>query len=315
MKKVWFLAIFSAVFAVQSKAQQDPKFFHYAFNGVAYNPAYAGSGPGISATALSSNHYMGLQDFNPITQNFNIHSAVKAVHGGLGLNILTDKVSSQSVTGVYANYAYRKDGMFGLSGTMSFGINLGLLQLTDDLTKFTVKVNPDPLVGGLSKLTGNQIDIGLGALYSSEKFYAGISLMHLNNPGITTNGGAKSNYSPHLYFTAGYNYQLNSNIELRPTILVKSSFSSTQIDFGGNAFFNQKYWAGLGYSTGDAIYLMAGGYLKGNTTDGGLRIGFSYGSTLNKLASVGGGNNFELLLGYNFKIQKPVKIGPRDPLL
>ena len=309
---VLFVA-FASFFSTTALAQQDWKFNQYALNGMGFNPAYTGLGTNISATALYRNQYLGLADFNPNSRNFNIHSKVNKVKGGLGLNILDDSYGLEKFTGVYLSYAYHKDNVLPIEGTLSGGISIGLLQITSELSKLNPKTNPDPILV-TSDISGFGIDVNAGMLFTSTNYYVGISATHLTNPKIDLQNNATVDMQPHFFITGGYTYKLNEKINLLPSVLIKSIVKKTQFDFSAMGMYNSKYWGGLGYSTSDAIYLLAGGYLKGNQSDGGLKLGLSYGATMNKLGSIGGRNTVEAMLGYNFKIQIPVKIPPTDPI-
>jgi len=315
MRKVTLLLLvaIASMISTVGFAQQDWKFNQYALNGMGFNPAYTGLGTNISATGLYRNQYMGLADFNPTSRNFNIHSKVNKVKGGLGLNIIDDEYGLEKFTGVYLSYAYHKDNVLPLEGTLSAGISVGMLQISSQLSKLNPRTNPDPILV-TSDISGFGLDVNAGLLFTAPNYYVGISATHLSNPKVELQNNASVNMQPHLFITGGYTYKLNEKINLMPSVLIKSIVKKSQFDFSTIGMYSNKYWGGLGYSTSDAIYLLAGGYLKGNQSDGGLKLGVSYGATMNKLGSIGGRNSVEAMLGYNFKIQIPVKIPPTDPI-
>lgn len=312
MRKVYLL-FFSFCLSISAFAQQDWKFNQYSLNGMGYNPAYTGLGNNISVTGLFRNQYMGLDDYNPVSKNFNIHSRVNQVKGGLGLNILDDQYGIDRFTGVYLSYAYHDIKAGSLPGKISAGISVGLLQISNQLSKLNPKTNPDPIFAPIDQ-SGFGLDVNVGGLYTAEKFYVGVSATHLSMPSITLPSNAKIDMRPHFYVSGGYTHKFSDKIDIMPSVLIKTIVKKTQLDLTCMAMYQSKYWGGIGYSTSDAIYLLAGGYLKGNQLDGGFKLGVSYGATMNQLGSVGGRNTVEALLGYNFKIQIPVKIPPTDPI-
>ena len=80
-------------------AQQDPQFTMNMFNRLYANAGYAGSNNGICANALHRQQWVGF-DGRPITTVVNVDATVKALHGGVGLSILSDKLGAQYSGGV-----------------------------------------------------------------------------------------------------------------------------------------------------------------------------------------------------------------------
>ena len=110
----------------------------------------------------------------------------------------------------------------------------------------------------------------------------------------------------HYWVTAGFNYDLNADIQLRPSILIKSDASSSIMDVNINALYKNMVWAGLTYRFGDEIAPMVG--YKYPFSDGSvLRIGYAYGITTSVIGNYSNGSH-DIMLNYNFKISKPAPI-------
>ena len=90
----------------KSFCQQQVMFTQYMFNGLAINPAYAGSHESFSATALYREQWSGL-DGAPTTQTLSMHSPIRNQKMGLGLLFIHDKIGVTSQTGSYVSYAYK----------------------------------------------------------------------------------------------------------------------------------------------------------------------------------------------------------------
>ena len=61
------------------------------------------------------------------------------------------------------------------------------------------------------------------------------------------------------YLLGGYDFEINDNIILSPSTLVKFSESGAfQADFSAKVYYNQSYWGGLTYRTGNAVIILAG---------------------------------------------------------
>ena len=83
-KLILFLTVISVTGLV--KAQQDPEYNMYMFNGLFLNPAYAGSHDVISTMAIYRHQWAGF-DGAPRTANLSVHSPLKRDQYNLGLSI------------------------------------------------------------------------------------------------------------------------------------------------------------------------------------------------------------------------------------
>src|SRR6187402_2971253 len=89
-----------------AEGQQVATYSQYMFNGLAINPAYAGSHGALSATALARFQNVGLRGA-PNTQTFSMHSPLLNKRVSLGLLVVHDQLSVINQTGVHFSYAYR----------------------------------------------------------------------------------------------------------------------------------------------------------------------------------------------------------------
>ena len=280
-------------------AQQEPQFAHNMFNNIYYNPAFVGSVAGICATGLVRQQWAGFEDaagnsVAPNTYAINIHSPLNVLHGGLGLNIYSDKLGYSSEIGIKLMYAYRKDvGM----GNLGIGVQLDFVNGTIDFATLREGANDpdDPLLQG-NEESDMVFDFGLGIQYFvPEKFYIGLSATRL----LETQS-SKLNYQlkRHYFLAAGYEFSFpnNPSFVIEPSILVKSDLVKTQYDFAALLKYNNKVWGGVSYSIFrniDPIHVMLGLKIKD------VRIGYAYNIPTSKIGSSGG---HEVMIGYCFKI-------------
>ena len=81
----------------------------------------------------------------------------------------------------------------------------------------------------------------------------------------------------HFYLMGGYGLEVNSDILLVPSVLLKTTMQgSFQMDLTAKAFFYQDYWAGITFRTNSALILMGG--LKVDKFFFGYSIDFSFSS-------------------------------------
>ncbi|MCK5367254.1 MAG: PorP/SprF family type IX secretion system membrane protein, partial [Cyclobacteriaceae bacterium] len=101
---ITFIALF--IVGRVANAQQQAMFSQYMYNGLAINPAYAGSQESASMTALMRQQWVGMEGA-PSTQTFSGHMPIEKKRIGVGLMLLHDKIAVTDQTGVYGSYAYK----------------------------------------------------------------------------------------------------------------------------------------------------------------------------------------------------------------
>ncbi len=297
MKKI-VVSLFTAI-ALTATAQQDPQFSQYMFNRVAPNPASAGLKDAICATFLGRSQWMGF-DGAPKTILLTVDAPLSIFdkNQGIAVTFLRDQIGFEKTIGAKLAYAYH----YPMSPTtnLSFGLDLGLINKSMDYTKYVPHDGGDPVVP-TTNTGGNGFDVGFGAMYSTQKWYGGISASHLTGSRLSVAG---SNYkiAQNLYIMGGYDYTLNSNITLQPSILLKTDVKKLQADISCNALFKDKFWGGLSFRalSTDAVVLLAGVKLKD------MKIGLSYDINLNKMAKYSNGG-LELMFSYCMKVAKKEK--------
>lgn len=299
MKKIFTAVAASSLLFVGTvaNAQQDPQFTQNMFNRLYSNAGYAGTSDGICATALHRQQWVGFNG-RPVSTVINIDGTVKALHGGLGLSILSDKLGAQYSGGVKLSYSYHlKLG----GGILGIGVEGGILFNTLDGSQ----LNPIQS-GDQNIITSNQggvaSDLGFGLYYRSDKLYAGISANHLIGPTLEyAEGGniSEVTIARHYYAMAGYTWDVSANFALLPSVFVKTDAASAQFDLNLNVMWKNMIWAGASYRIDDAVAILAGVQLYD------FRLGYSYDITTSGLNSYSNGSH-EVMLGYCYKLRRPV---------
>ncbi len=284
-------------------AQYDPQFSQNMFNPLPVNAGYAGFSGRTNAVIINRTQWVGIEGA-PKTTVVGADMAVNFLKnkGGVGLVVMNDEIGFfQNIT-IQGVLAQRYD--LG-EGELGVGVNLGLVNQSFDGSKVILK----PAAGGdyhqptdqfvpTTDVNGFAFDMGLGAWYSRPDYYLGFSILHLFAP--------KPNFKEELdvyiprsfFLTGGYNYKFwEKPIELQPSVFLKQSAGSWQMDLNVNLMFQQKYWTGLTYRLQDAIVLFAGMELKS-----GIKIGYSYDITTSALSKAGSNGSHEVMVGYTFDI-------------
>jgi type IX secretion system PorP/SprF family membrane protein len=269
------------------------------FNTLTYNPGVAGTSGMICATALNRQQWVGFKGA-PSTTLFNISAPVSPfkISSGVGLLIQSDNIGFDKDISLSAAYSYLMD--IG-TGKLGAGISLGMLNKTLEPDWYIptgdgfTSPDQDPLIP-TSKESYVAFDAGLGLYYKADKYYASLSVTHINQPKIRFTKGLPY-ISRHYYLTAGYTVQLpNPSLELLPSFFVFSDGKVAQFNFTSLLRYNKKAWGGVSYRAGDALTGMIGIELYN-----GLRIGYAYDFPLSDIRKNTTGSH-EFMVNYCFDL-------------
>jgi len=330
MKRILLTASVLSLFSISLlRAQQDPKFTHYMFNEVVYNPAFVGSDMDqFCINLVNHQQWMGMEIADgstaPVTTTFNLHRPFylnnKKHKLGAGLVLYSDQLGFQNSLSAYGALSYHYEIGTDPSGGKKWligGLNLGFVQSSIDGGGLKPIDPGDPLIGWLVN-DGNHtgLDFGLGLLYKTPKYYIGLSNMHINQGQIDwfngNNTGGDNQFMRHFYLNGGYDYELIPGfLVLKPRALIKLDKAKTQIDLGALAEINGTYWGGLNVRGGEGMMILAGAKVwekqKGKQKHQ-LKAGISYDITFSQLGGVSNGT-LELMLNYCF----PIILTPKMP--
>ena len=231
------------------QAQQDAQFTQYMFNTMSVNPAYAGSRGQLSIAGLYRSQWAGLEGA-PKTQTLTLNSPIRDSKVGYGLSIINDNLGDGTVqeTNFDAVVSYTID--VSQVGKLSFGLKAGgnLLNLDfSDLQNFDNEI-----------ITGDNIEnkfspnFGVGVYYHSDKFYAGFSTPNILQTSHFDNSQTDANSVSFLskdkvsyYLITGYVFDLNSNVKLKPALLMKAvGGAPLQVDVSASFLFSEKFSIG-----------------------------------------------------------------------
>ncbi len=279
---------------VSAFAQQKPMYSQYMFNMLNINPAYAGSRGAMSAVALYRNQWVGFPGA-PRTTTFSFDMPIQNRKVGLGMQLYDDRVGIERTTGFNAIYAFRFQ--FAGSGTLSLGLQAGLLNYQANYTEVNTYLPNDPAFS--SNVRGILPAFAAGVYYNSDKFYVGFSTPALLRTKIKYNNAAEvasvTSRDLHLYLASGTVFDLNPDLALKPSILVKAvSGAPVEVDINCNLWLQNKISLGASYRTGDAIVGMVEYQVNQQ-----LRFGYAYDKTFSNLGTLVNGTH-EIMLRLEF---------------
>lgn len=303
MKKLGLIiAIIASSFG--ANAQQDAMFTHYSFNTLGVNPAYAGSRDALTVMALHRSQWVSFPGA-PITQTVTAHMPIANNKMGIGLSMLHDKIGPTRNTGIYIDFAYRIK--VGEKGKLAFGIKGGTSILSSKLADLsTTEAGDQSFANNVqSQFLPN---FGAGIYYQLPRFYVGISTPRLLENDFATNStsGSVASESRHYFFIAGAMFDLtkDAKLQLKPTTFFKiTAGAPVELDITALFYYNQKFWAGPMFRTGDAIGVLAGINITPQFSLG-YSFDWSYGLNTGKYNA----GSHEIMLRYDFVFKDKKKI-------
>jgi type IX secretion system PorP/SprF family membrane protein len=288
LKRTYLLLVFLSAGWMGNEifGQQKPMYSQYMFNMLNINPAYAGSRGAMSAVALYRNQWVGFPGA-PRTTTFSFDMPLQNRKVGLGLQFYDDRIGVERTTGFNAIYAFRFQ--FAGSGTLSLGLQAGLLNYQANYTEVNTYVPNDPAFS--SNVRGILPAFAAGAYYNSDKFYVGFSTPALLKTKIAYNNASEiasvTARDLHLYFTTGTVFDLNPDLALKPSLLVKAvSGAPVEVDINCNLWIQNKLALGASYRTGDAIVGMVEYQFNQQ-----FRFGYAYDKTFSNLGTLVNGTH------------------------
>lgn len=286
-----------AIASLNIYAQQAPMYTHYMNNTLIVNPAYAGSRDALTVTAINRMQWVDFEGA-PVTQSITMHSPLSNEHMGVGLSVLNDKIGPTNTTSLVFDYAFR----FNLTenSKMSFGLSLGANLFQANLSALQLDVQNDPVF--LNNINNHVTpNIGFGAYYSRERFYAGFSIPNLLETSYSEiNQGNEPSLigkeQRHYFFITGALFHLTGNLDFKPTSYIKVTVGApVEADLTASFLIQKRFLLGAMFRTGDAI----GGLVGFDITDQ-LHLGYSYDWSYGLQTSRYNKGSHELVLRYDF---------------
>lgn len=303
MKKLYTALLL--LMATSLFAQQDPLYSQYMFNKLALNPGYTGSRELLTADLLYRNQWVNIPGA-PRTISASLHSPLNNPHLALGAYVYNDKIGPLDLTGALASFAYR---VIFPEGKLSFGLQAGFKNngiVINDLKSYDQQ---DPIM--YSNIEKKVVpDANFGVYYYSERFYAGLSSLHLlqNQSTIVYDSAGNSQFTKllsHFYGMTGAAFPLGENVVFRPSLLAKFVKNAPpQLDLNASFLFANTLWLGVSYRTEKAISFITEINIAQN-----FRVGYSYDIWMNELKVYNKGSH-EIRLSYDLNVGKRM-LSPR----
>jgi type IX secretion system PorP/SprF family membrane protein len=308
--------IFLFFFEISSlMAQQDPQFTQYMYNGMYYNPAFAGKDGGFRFSALHRSQWLNYttasgQGGAPVTQLLTAQGRLDGKNIGYGLTIVNDQIGATGNLEINLQGAYHKN--FNRS-TLSFGAYVGMYSSSIDYEELIV-VNPEPNLPSSGTESQLNFNVGAGLLFDARNYYIGLSSRHINEPNFDFGDGSYANQlKNHSYLLLGYRFRPVGQLAIEPSFLLKSvSFNNFSYEVSVIATYQNKISGGIGFRGEESVSFILGySILKDNS----LKLGYAFDLVVSS-EQAKSPTSHELMLRYTLsdvsrEVQRVIQRTPR----
>ena len=295
-------------------AQQNQAYFsQYWVNGLAINPAYAGSREVFNVSMLYQRKWTGVEG-SPTNYTFSAHTPLKNERIALGLFVVNQRYGIQKNTQAYLNYAFRLQTE---RGKISLGLKAGASFVNEDLGSLLSGLDDptDPAFASVEQ-TYVQPNFGFGVYYYTPRYFVGVSIPDMMSYRLdTVSFKYKSSLSPSFYsylVTAGVLIgKSEATVKWKPSFLMmyRSDYKAIRFDINSSfILFDDRLWIGASYRSGGSY---PSPVLVGNIEvyiSRQLMLGYSYDYTLGGLNNALNGVHEIILryeLGFKLKASNP----------
>lgn len=257
-------------------AQQDAQFTQYMYNGMYYNPAFAGKDGGFRFSALHRTQWANYstssgQGGAPVSQLLTAQGRLESKNIGYGLTVVNDNIGASSNLEVNLQGSYHKKIN---QANLSFGVSLGMFSSSLDYGELIV-VNPEPNLPSSGKENQINLNFSAGLLFDRGDYYIGLSSRHLNEPNFDFGNESYANQlKNHSYLLMGYRFRPIGQLAIEPSFLIKSvSFNNFSYDVSVIATHQNKISGGFAFRGEESVSLILGYSLL---RDNSLKLGYAF---------------------------------------
>jgi type IX secretion system PorP/SprF family membrane protein len=275
---------------------------------VLFNPAASGKDDAVSMFAGGRFQWIGYtdqdnEDVYPKNYVVGLNLPLFKLNSGIGVQFNLEQIGYQSRMDITLDYAYKIE--LKRDKYLALGLNVQASRVSLDVSKLMPQDQQDPLLLKLGDQDALIPEAGFGIFFNSpKKGWAGVSMLNLIGSAATL-GNIEMKDQPTLVAQGQYRISVikskKSKLDIAPSLLVKSNFTSTQAEVDVVGYLKDKYWFGAGYRFQDGVVLLAGLQIKN------LHAGLSYDLTTGQLREATNMGSVEIHIGYNIPIYPRVE--------
>mgnify|MGYP006283875071 CR=1 FL=1 len=297
MQKLFTAILLLALSSLASAQSYSPLYSQYMENGLAINPAYAGSRESFSNTLLYRNQWMGF-DGAPKTQTLSSHAPLLNDKVALGLLVMHEEIGVTDNYELYTNYAFR----FRLGeGKLALGLRAGTSWKQSNWNE--INTSSDLEDDAFSQANAERVfmpNAGVGIFFYNSFMFTGVSVPAMLSYKEKDGGGAYEMYHDlnnyDIFGTLGFFIRTSRQLQLNPSAMVRyRSGANLQVDANLNFIIMNALWIGASYRMDNEF-----GALVAYQINEQLRLGYAYDYMSGEMQQFNNGSH-EILLRYEFK--------------
>jgi len=276
-------------------AQQQPVTDLYLFEGLAINPAFAGSQVQFSTTVVHRNQWVNFPG-SPVTNMFSVHSGFFKSKLGVGLMLTNDQIGIHNDLGFYGSFAYKITTDVGI---LSLGLQAGYNNIKSDFNKLDLKDQSDLLLNGVAQAWNP--NFGTGVYFTNNRTFLGVSVPYLINSSTLHVEGVLSEAKRYRYYYlyGGTTLEVDRNVKLKPSALLRFQEGAPitfDVTLGIVVYEAVKF--GATYRLNDNLNFLFEVELLEQ-----LHLGYAYEYTLSEINRYSNGTH-EIMLNFRFKVDR-----------
>jgi type IX secretion system PorP/SprF family membrane protein len=284
MRKLTSIILITLISSV-AYSQQFPLQSQYQYNYSVINPASVVENNFTSVRASFRQQWVGFSD-NPIaTQLLSINRGYGK--NGIGFNVFNDETGgAYSKSGMSISYAHKvkfPQSEYFPESELYLGVSGGA-------AKVNIQNLGDPAILNTEDIIP---EVTFGAYFKVDDFRLGFSVPGLLNENMQLTSSNDNTVYNHFYGMLSYKHSVNDNLSLHPSILVKATERTSQVDANLNLKVRNKIWVGASYRQdfGPSVYV--------GIDFGKLFSVYSHDISTNEVSSYANGSH-EFTIGYDF---------------
>lgn len=319
MKKIIIAQLVFFLGGVGKNLAQDAVFSQFTTAPVHQNPAFAGLSPSTKISFIYR-YSLPLWPNAFLTSGVSVEKSFRDFNSGLGWTITKDESGDGIFSDTRSRLSYSYEVQINSESRLRLGLDIGVINHRINWSKLIFGDQIDPLdgpggAGTIEELpqwnNKTALDVGAGLLYAHPRWYAGLSIRHLNRPELTflyQNIGSRSNITDgwpnRITFNIGTEIPFTLyNIGSRPAFISPNLMMIRQGPFhqvvGGTYIGVNAVFGGMWYKTAvrnrDAVVGMVG------YKNGIFKFAYSFDWLVSDLANSqnGGSHEFSVILNFS----------------
>lgn len=305
MKKLLCFLFLNVFFSLSMVSQNQYHLSQFMMHQPFINPAAQGSYNNLNGAVFYKTQWTNFAGA-PEIAGFNINGPLgQAQKSSLGLTMVKDKIGINNNYDVSGNYSYRLKT--GEKNYLVLGVGASLMMMQSNTSEIHTIMASDPVFSGNTKVFFMP-NFKFGAYFYAHRFYAGITTPNLLKNRITFGNELQGSTefdskNIHLYIHSGYQFLLNSDLDLMTSIIAKNvSGAPLQLGINSQLLYKKKIGFGTAYRTSKELTLLVNYQIIPE-----LKMGYAYDLNLGTIGLYSNGTH-EIMLIYNIVADKKIPI-------